>query len=498
MPMNYFSSILLIAILASACSPKTDQQAAQEVHRPQFHFTPPSGWMNDPNGMVYYDGEYHLFYQHYPDSTVWGPMHWGHAISRDLIHWEHQPIALHPDSLGYIFSGSAVVDENNTSGFQTGNEKSLVAIFTYDKKGFETQGIAYSNDKGRTWMKYDKNPVIKNPGEQDYRDPKVFWHRETEHWIMSLAVRNRIEFYQSKNLISWEKTGEFGREYGNHGGVWECPDLFPLTVDGTNETHWVLLVSINPGGPNGGSATQYFIGNFDGKTFTTDAEPKQERWVDYGPDNYAGVTWGHAPDGRKIFLGWMSNWNYANVVPTELWRSAMTLPRELSLKQTAAGLRLASTPSPEINQLRGAKAAITISETVPFNGLAELQLAFDLAATTANDFGVEFLNTKNETLRVGYDRTHNRFYIDRTRAGKKEFSDRFAGVHMAARASDNQTLNMHLYLDVASAELFADDGTACMTSTFFPNEDYKSFRLFAEGGDISLSEGFWHRLTPVN
>ncbi|MCU0358928.1 MAG: glycoside hydrolase family 32 protein [Cyclobacteriaceae bacterium] len=488
---------LLITLLTIACSAPKEKQPEREAHRLQFHFTPPSGWMNDPNGLVYYDGEYHLFYQHYPDSTVWGPMHWGHAISRDLIHWEHQPIALYPDSIGTIFSGSAVVDENNTSGLQTGNEKALIAMFTYDKKGFETQGIAYSNDKGRTWTKHPNNPVIKNPGEQDYRDPKIFWHEASAHWILSLAVKDRIEFYRSKNLIDWEKTGTFGREYGNHGGVWECPDLFPLTAEGTNDTHWVLLVSINPGGPNGGSATQYFIGNFDGKTFTTDADPSSERWIDWGPDNYAGVTWSNAPDGRKIFIGWMSNWLYGQAVPTERWRSAMTLPRELSLKQTAAGLRLSSLPSPEVNRLRGARESVTAGNTYTYGSLAELQLTVDLAASTANDFGVEFFNAANEVLRIGYNRSTERICIDRTRAGKKAFSDQFAGVHYAARSSDSPTLKLHLYIDVASAELFADDGTTCMTSIFFPNEDYTSFRLFAEGGDVTLTDGFWHRLTSV-
>ncbi len=492
---NTATSLLLILLYTAACTTMTDQPPQRESHRPLYHFTPPSGWMNDPNGMVYYAGEYHLFYQHYPDSTVWGPMHWGHAISRDLIRWEHQPIALYPDSLGYIFSGSAVVDANNSSGLQTGTEIPLIALFTYDKAGFETQGMAFSNDKGRTWSKYKNNPVLKNPGEQDYRDPKVFWHAESDRWILSLAVKNRIEFYNSKNLIDWQKTGEFGREYGNHGGVWECPDLFPLVLEGSTESKWILLVSINPGGPNGGSATQYFIGSFDGKTFTTEDDPKSERWIDYGPDNYAGVTWGNAPDGRTIFLGWMGNWNYAQRVPTQSWRSAMTLPRELTLRKTAAGLRVASIPSPEIQQLRGPKQGFDLNKAVSFADGAELEITIDLANSTTTDLGVEFFNTKNEVLRIGYDRAKNQFYIDRTRAGKQYFAEQFATVSTASRSSDSPKLKLHIFLDVASVELFADEGTTCMTSTFFPNEDFNGFRFYPKDGTAAASCTWYKLLT---
>jgi fructan beta-fructosidase len=483
---NLFRIVLLIMVIS--CSKReTETASITEPHRPQFHFSPPARWMNDPNGMVYYDGEYHLFYQHYPDSTVWGPMHWGHAVSKDLIHWEHLPIALYPDSLGYIFSGSAVVDVNNSAGFQSGNEKPLVAIYTYDKQGYETQAIAFSNDKGRTWTKYENNPVIKNPGEKDFRDPKVFWHAQSEHWIMSLAVANRIQFFRSKNLKDWELTGEFGRGHGNHGGVWECPDLFQLPVTGTAESKWVLLVSINPGSPNGGSGTQYFIGNFDGQTFTSEHDPATERFIDYGRDNYAGVTWGNAPDGRTIFLGWMSNWNYAQVVPTETWRSAMTLPRDLSLHNTSAGIRLVSTPSKEVEQLRSAKKDITVDQPFIHQGLAEVKVEIDLNETTAKDFGIQLFNSKNENIRVGYDRESNRFYVDRTNPGKKEFSNDFAGIQYAPRFSDSNTVTLHLFVDVASVELFADGGVSCMTAIFFPTEDFTQLKLYGDGAVKVLS-----------
>ncbi|WP_311182251.1 glycoside hydrolase family 32 protein [Hymenobacter volaticus] len=289
---------------------------ATPQYRPAYHFSPAKMWMNDPNGMVYHNGTYHLFFQHYPDGMEWGPMHWGHATSKDMVSWQEQPIALYPDSLGYIFSGSAVVDANNTAGF---GKNALVAIFTHhDPKGekagsktFQNQSIAYSLDEGKTWKKYAQNPVLKNPGITDFRDPKVSWYEAGKKWVMTLATKDRITFYSSSNLKDWTKLSEFGEKFGAHGGVWECPDLFPLTLDG--KTHWVLLVSINPGGPNSGSATQYFVGQFDGKTFTPSSTKTQ--WVDYGKDDYAGVTYGNTGN-RRIFQGWMSNWEYANQVPT--------------------------------------------------------------------------------------------------------------------------------------------------------------------------------------
>jgi fructan beta-fructosidase len=347
--------IALIAFLYSCHTVKkenTTSKTYNEPYRLQLHFSPPAHWMNDPNGMVYYKGVYHLFYQYYPDSTVWGPMHWGHATSTDLIHWQHQPIALYPDSSGYIFSGSAVVDSSNTSGFGKKGIVPLVAIFTHhDPKGekagtstYQNQSLAYSLDEGKTWTKYAGNPVLKNPGIKDFRDPKVSWYEAGKKWIMTLATLDRITFYSSPNLKDWTKEREYGKDIGAHGGVWECPDLFPLQYNG--ETIWVLIININPGGPNGGSATQYFTGQFDGHTFTPTAT--DTRWLDYGPDEYAGVTWANFGN-RKVFLGWMSNWQYADKVPTEKWRSAMTVPRDLSLDKVGDKYLLRSMPVPELN-----------------------------------------------------------------------------------------------------------------------------------------------------
>lgn len=500
---------LLMLCFFAAChqqAPPVQSPATMEAHRPQFHFSPPANWMNDPNGMVYYEGEYHLFYQYYPDSTVWGPMHWGHAVSKDLANWEHLPVALYPDSLGYIFSGSAVADVQNTAGFKTGDETPLVAIYTYHdmagekagKNDYQTQGIAYSSNNGRTWTKYTGNPVLKNPGRKDFRDPKVSWHEPSRHWVMTLAVGDHIAFYTSPDLKNWTETGQFGEKYGGHGGVWECPDLFELPIADTDSTKWILLVSINPGGPNGGSATQYFIGDFDGKTFHSDNPETTELWVDYGADDYAGVTWSNVPtqDGRRLFMGWMSNWLYAQTVPTQAWRSAMTLPRSLHLQSTPKGIRLFSKPVKELENLRDKNLqldAATIKDRLEINhfqaAAGELIVEFDLSETTAADFGVELYNTKGEKVRIGYETATKQYYIDRSNVGKTAFSDQFAKKHFAPRVSDRNILQMHLFLDVASAELFADDGATVITDIFFPTEDFNKAALFTTGGTAKLSTG---------
>lgn len=490
----------------------------QEVHRPQFHFSPPANWMNDPNGMVYYEGEYHLFYQYYPDSTVWGPMHWGHAVSKDLLHWENLPIALYPDSLGCIFSGSAVMDWKNTSGLGRDGQVPMIAIFTQHdfvgekakRNDFQNQSIAYSLDKGRTWTMYPQNPVLKNPGIRDFRDPKVSWHEPSQKWIMTLAVQDHISFYSSPDLKNWTHESDFGKgNVGSHGGVWECPDLFPLKVGASGQNKWVLLVSINPGGPNGGSATQYFVGNFDGKTFTNDNSPQTTLWIDHGRDNYAGVTWSDVPktDGRRLLLGWMSNWDYAQAVPTEQWRSANTIPRELTLHPTPAGLRLFSTPVRELAKLHG-KTGITVGLTLDGDydlskklGFSPSQMEVDLEVELGDamvNFGIELSNTKGERYRIGYDAATKQFFSDRTLAGKKAFSNIFANkVHVAPREIDSKTVSMRLFFDRSSAELFADGGATVLTDLYFPNEDFTQVKLFAEKGAVQVKNVMFYELKSV-
>lgn len=488
--------------------------AKTEPHRPVFHFTPPEKWMNDPNGMVWYEGEYHLFYQYYPDSTVWGPMHWGHAVSKNLVHWEHLPIALYPDSLGLIFSGSAVVDWNNTSGLGENGKPPLVAIFTHHNMAAEKQqrmpwqyqSIAYSNDKGRTWTKYPGNPVLPNPGFRDFRDPKVIWDASRKQWVMVLAVGDHAQFWTSADLKKWAHRSDFGKSIGAHGGVWECPDFFPMTIEGSQEQHWVLLQSLNPGGPNGGSSTQYFVGSFDGSQFVPDADfmaslkpegnPKAA-WVDFGRDNYAGVTWSDVPasDGRRIFMGWMSNWDYAQVVPTATWRSATTLPRALQLRKTAQGLRLFSEPVKELETLSSKKTVLetqTLDDNLEIPGLspAQLELVLEMMPDPAATLTIELSNSRGEVYRVGYETATRQFFSDRTHSGKTAFSEAFAkSIHLAPRASENETVKLHLFFDRSSAELFADDGATVMTDLYFPNEDYGKIRILTTGGSVKLLKG---------
>jgi fructan beta-fructosidase len=497
--------ILLPIILSFSVNAFAQSSFAQydEPHRPQFHFSPPSMWMNDPNGMVYHNGEYHLFYQHYPKEPFWGPMHWGHAVSRDLIHWENLPIALAPDSLGYIFSGSAVFDKHNSTGFGTESNPPLVAMFTYhdptgEKAGrtdYQSQGIAYSLDKGRTWAKYDENPGIPNAEKlKDFRDPKVFWHEETNRWLVVLAAGDRVRFYSSRDLKNWQMESEFGKGDGSHGGVWECPDLFPLKVKGTDRERWVLLLSINPGGVHGGSATQYFIGDFDGKTFRNENPPETVLWLDYGRDNYAGVTWSDAPNDRRIFIGWMSNWDYAEKVPTKNWRGAMTLPRELSLIKTEKGVRIAQNPVLEAYKLRRQKLLVrrnfTVGSEFKLNAqspLNEIVFEVDLSKTTARDFGISLSNKHGENYRIGFNAASNYFYSDRTKAGSNKFADNFAPKkHTAPRIGDHRILKMRLLFDAASVELFADDGKTALTDIFFPTQDFNDFEIYAQDGTIRL------------
>ena len=472
---------VLIFLFGNGKAIAQSKQGHDEIYRPQIHFSPAKNWMNDPNGLVYYKGVYHLFFQHHPYSNVWGPMHWGHAISKDMIHWKREPIALYPDSIGMIFSGSAVVDKNNTSGFGKNGKIPLVAIFTQhnakgEKEGrndFQNQSLAYSLDNGMTWTKYAGNPVLKNPGITDFRDPKVMWYQPEQKWIMTLATKDDISFYSSPDLKNWEKESEFGKEIGAHGGVWECPDLFQLNDNDSKV--WVLIVNLNPGGPNGGSATQYFIGDFDGHNFSP--FDKDTRWLDYGPDEYAGVTWSNTGE-RKIFLGWMSNWLYANKVPTERWRNAMTIPRELKLKHVGNKIFVASEPVKELSAIQSKPTVtknISVSKKLNISGLTgnvKLPCRLNFTIDVLKNFSVVLSNEAGEKLTIGFDKKENRYFIDRTKSGNTNFQKDFAAVHTAPRLSNDGKMNISLIIDVSSVELFADDGLTVMTEIFFPTKAY--------------------------
>lgn len=478
-----------------------DEKRLKEKHRPQFHFSPLTKWTNDPNGLVYYQDEYHLFYQHFPDSSVWGPMHWGHAVSKDLVHWEHLPIALYPDSLGYIFSGSVVVDWKNSSGFGSGATPPLVALFTYHdpvkdsrKEQCQSQAVAYSIDKGRTWTKYKGNPVLKSPGMWAFRDPKVRWHEETNRWIMTLTGGNHIRFYSSPDLLSWSFESEFGRDAGFHGGTWECPDLLPLRVEESRETKWLLIVSIYPGGVNGASGTQYFTGDFDGKRFVADS--KVSKWLDFGPDNYAGITWSDLPsrDKRQIFLGWMSNWQYADKVPTTVWRNAMTLPRSLKLKRLASDYVLHSFPVEEVMKLRRGSedilSTLASGREMPVDSLFELELELDIPK--GKKFAIVFENRKNESavLDIGGD-----MVFDRTASGNVGFEKGFGAKHVAVRPSGS-AVKLHVFVDVSSIEVFANEGEVVMSELVFPSVPFSSISLRYDAG-VAVRKATLHKLGSI-
>lgn len=462
-----------------------------EPYRPVYHFSPYFGWTNDPNGMVYHNGEWHLSFQSNPYGTTHGNMHWGNAVSKDLLNWEHLPFVIAPDELGSIFSGSAVVDKNNTAGF---GEDAIVAVYTSAGRG-QSQSIAYSADNGRTYTKYAENPVLSDPSQKDFRDPKVSWINDK--WVMSLAVGDVIRFYGSKDLKNWELLSEFGRGVGSHAAVWECPDLMKMSYNGKEK--WVLLVSINPGGPNGGSVTQYFIGDFDGTTFREDKLP-YPLWIDLGVDNYAGVTFGNTGD-RHLFMGWMSNWWYTNQTPTQYFRNAMTLPRDLSLKHNGKHLILASTPAPEILKARTGERLIgemvidgrkQIDEILPDkSGAYEIDMT--IIPGSANNFRMSLANDKGESMDFCFDFTKPELSLDRSKSGLTDFSPKYVTSPITTPLVKRTEYKIQLFVDKMSTEMFINDGDVVFTNCMFPTKTLNTLVMSSDSGmphvkDITIYE----------
>jgi fructan beta-fructosidase len=436
-----------------------------------------------------------------------------------MVHWQQLPIALYPDRLGTIFSGSAVVDAGNTTGFGTRGRPPLVAMYTYHDhlrenlglRGFQSQGIAYSLDHGRNWTKYAGNPVLSDPTVRDFRDPKLFWHAATHRWIVVLAVADHIAFYSSPDLKHWTHESDFGQQWGSHQGVWECPDLIDMPVAGATARRQVLLVSIAKGGPNGGSATQYFIGQFDGHRFTLDADQPARLqasplWLDYGTDDYAGSTWSGAAagDDRVRFLGWMSNWQYATQVPTERWRSAMTLPRELRLVSSVRGLELHSLPVAELQSLRDRQthltaqpvtAALELDRSAAGNsGLRELDLDLDTAGATITE--LRFANSRGEATVFRINKTTQRYELDRRGSGVVAFSPEFASLQTAPLRDSGDRQRLQVFLDQASLEIFVNQGETVFTALLFPTVPYDRITLQADGA-MTLREATIYQLKSI-
>lgn len=478
----------------------TFDSSNRETYRPVYHHTPVYGWMNDPNGMFYKDGVYHLYFQYNPYGSMWANMTWGHSTSTDLTHWTYEGTAIVPDAWGAIFSGSCVVDKDNTAGFGKG---AVVAFYTSAKStpwgDVQSQSMAYSLDNGKTFIKYEHNPILTST-ERDFRDPKVFWYAPGKHWVMMLAVGQEMQIYLSDNLKEWKKESSFGAMQGAHGGVWECPDLVEVAVEGSKEKKWVLICNLNPGGPFGGSAAQYFVGSFDGKKFVNES-PTQTKWLDWGKDNYATVTWSNAPAGRCIALGWMSNWQYANNVPTTQYRSANTLARDLTLYRAGGELYLKSKPSPEIKKARAEEKKISTFEVkgnyevasllADNKGAYEIEMTIENKGTSKIDFSL--MNEKGEKVAMYYDVVRKQFVMDRSASGIVGFSRDFPAVTVAPVRNTDQ-IHLRLFIDRSSVEAFGEDGEYVMTNLVFPAEPYNRMVFSSDKGSYIVKSMNVYRL----
>ncbi|UHG92783.1 glycoside hydrolase family 32 protein [Spirosoma oryzicola] len=471
----------------------------KQPYRPQYHFSSRTNWINDPNGLVYYDGEYHLFYQHNPFGNQWGHMTWGHAISRDLVHWQELPPAIPEEGATMIYSGSCVIDKTNTSGFGQDGRVPMVAIYTGARQDNQSQHIAYSLDKGRTWIKYTRNPII-DLKRKDFRDPKVFWHEPSQHWVMIvlLPTDKKALFYKSSNLKEWTKAGEFTAN-DSPASIWECPDLVEVPVDGTMERKWVLMLSMGNNGPAGGSGMQYYVGQFNGSTFINESKPGELRYVDWGKDYYAAITFNNLPrrgNRGAISIGWMNNLQYANDVPTTPFRGAMTLPRELRLVKVPAPVNryeLRQQPIQELKPLLGPTFQWTgtdvaqLNQSLASNSLSSdtywLQLELEAAKTGV---GVrvkkeEAAQGKGEETVIGYDPASQQLYVDRSRSGHVGFKKEFPGRFTAPLKPQNGRISLQIWVDRSSIEVFGNNGEVTLTNQIFPKSDSRGIEFFGEG-----------------
>ena len=462
----------LVATLMAAVFPLL--AVGDEPLRPRYHFTPPQNFMNDPNGLVFLDGEYHLFYQHNPQGDKWGHMSWGHAVSRDLLHWEHLPLALAEENGIMIFSGSAVADPANTSGLcGASGPACLIAIYTGHTEQKQTQNLAFSHDRGRTWKKYEGNPVI-DLSRGDHRDPKVFWHEPTKRWVMVtvLAGARRVRLLASTDLKHWETLSDFGPE-GSTGGAWECPDLFELPIEGeAREKRWVLDVDLNPGGRVGGSGAQYFVGRFDGRRFVNENPDDVTLWVDYGKDFYASQSFEGIPssDGRRVWIGWMSNWIYADVEPTAPWRGVQSLPRELTLRRTLSGVRLVQSPIREVTSMRSSSAPRRLEGRGPLPGAADIEL--EVIPGPWSQVGVRLSNAAAEEVLIGVKAEPLEVFVDRRKSRATPLHDAFPERHAGSVRWRDGRVTLRVIFDRTTLEVFANGGERVISDRVYPTQPF--------------------------
>ena len=491
--MKYLRLISSISALVSTLNPlAANASDINSQYRPQFHFTPKKNWMNDPNGLVYHNGEYHLFFQHNPQGNVWGHMSWGHAVSKDLLHWKELPVAIPEDDENFIFSGSAVVDTDNTSGF---GKDAIVAIYTSASKAspsIQSQSVAYSLDNGRTFTKYKSNPVL-DLNMANFRDPKVFWDSDRKRWAMVLAKseERKVSIYSSSDLKIWKFESDFG-PVGNVNGIWECPDLFQLSIG--DEKVWVMIVSFNPGGLYDGSGAQYFIGDFDGKVFTPKYDTKNINWLDFGQDNYAAVTFNNAPNNRRILIGWMSNWQYSNQLKATAWTGSMTIPHELSLMKQNGQIKLTHKILAELDSLRGKKLAtisrVVINKENNLKGVAsnQLDITFTISPNNSSRAGIRILQSKDEQTEIGYDTKSKSVYINRGATSLSETNVDLGGIQNFPTPLNNGSISLRIIVDRSSVEVFTADGLGVISDLAMPDSK-KSINasLFAVGGSAIVT-----------
>ncbi len=497
--MMFRHSSLLTVIAVALFGQSAIPPAYDQPYRPQFHFSPRENWTNDPNGLVFFQGEYHLFFQYNPFGDEWGHMTWGHAVSPDLLHWKQLPAAIPEQNGIMIFTGSTVIDERNTGGFCTGGKPCLVAVYTGytpesgSRPSLQTQNLAYSNDRGRTWTKYTGNPVL-NLNMSDFRDPKVFWSGQSRQWVMAVSLPNdhKVRFYGSPDLKGWKQLSEFGPE-GATAGQWECPELFELPIEGGGAKRWVLKVGLNPGALQGGSGEQYFVGEFDGKAFRNDNPATLQLWTDYGKDCYCALTFNGLPNNqRAVMIGWMDNWQYAAKVPTSPWRGQMTFPRSLSLRKTAEGIRMIQQPYDGISKLETKKDG-NIASAGSLDGINRavaiwklpghsFQLKSDIDLGSAQEVGLKILAEAGSYTLIGYERNAKKLFVDRTHSGKMDFSSDFPARVDAPLDVAKGALRLNVLVDRNSVEVFADNGRITSTMLVFPPQGANRIEYYANGG----------------